>query len=50
MKEFDMSSATMGLAAQALGCEPYHTGKTLFFLLGGHDVASVCPLFLQAGS
>lgn len=29
--EFDVSSATVALAAQALGCEPAHIAKTLSF-------------------
>ena len=33
IKEFDVSSATVELAAQAVGCEPARIAKTLSFLL-----------------
>ena len=33
IREFDVSSATVELAAQAVGCEPAHIAKTLSFLL-----------------
>lgn len=33
IKLFDVSSATVELAAQAVGCEPAHIAKTLSFLL-----------------
>lgn len=33
IKLFDVSSATVDLAAQAVGCEPAHIAKTLSFLL-----------------
>ena len=33
VKLFDVSSATVELAAQAVGCEPAHIAKTLSFLL-----------------
>ena len=39
--EFDVSSATVELAAQALGCEPCRIAKTLSFLLDGHAVLIV---------
>jgi prolyl-tRNA editing enzyme YbaK/EbsC (Cys-tRNA(Pro) deacylase) len=32
--EFSVSSATVELAAQALGCEPCRIAKTLSFMLG----------------
>lgn len=32
VREFDVSSATVSLAAQALGCEEAHIAKTLAFL------------------
>ena len=32
--EFDVSSATVELAAQAIGCEPSHIAKSLSFLVG----------------
>lgn len=32
IKEFDVSSATVELAARALGCEPGHIAKTMSFL------------------
>ena len=31
VREFPVSSATVALAAQALGCEPCRIAKTLFF-------------------
>ena len=31
IREFDVSTATVELAAQALGCEPAHIAKTLSF-------------------
>ena len=34
IKEFDVSSATVELAAVAVGCEPAHIAKTLSFLTG----------------
>lgn len=33
IKEFDVSSATVALAAEAVGCEPAHIAKTLSFSL-----------------
>ena len=42
--EFDVSSATVELAAQALGCEPARIAKTLSFLVEGH-----CVLVVAAG-
>ena len=36
VKEFDVSSATVELAAQALGCEPCLIAKTMSFLVDGH--------------
>ena len=42
--EFDVSSATVELAAQAVGCEPARTAKTLPFLVDGH-----CILIVAAG-
>ena len=41
VKEFDVSSATVELAAQALGCEPCRIAKTLSFLVDGHAVLVV---------
>ena len=41
IKEFDVSSATVELAAQALGCEPCRIAKTLSFLADGHAVLIV---------
>lgn len=35
VREFDVSSATVELAAQALGCEPFRIAKTLSFLVDG---------------
>lgn len=39
--EFETSSATVELAAQALGCEPERIAKTLSFLVGGKAVLIV---------
>ena len=36
--EFDVSSATVELAAQALGCEPCRIAKTLSFMVNGSPV------------
>ena len=44
IKEFDVSSATVELAAQAVGCEPARIAKTLSFLLPDGPV-----LILAAG-
>lgn len=41
VREFDVSSATVELAAQALGCEPYRIAKTLSFLADGKAVLIV---------
>ena len=41
VEEFDVSSATVELAAQALGCEPRRIAKTLSFLVDGHAVLIV---------
>ena len=41
VKEFDVSSATVELAAQALGCEPCRIAKSLSFLVDGHAVLVV---------
>ena len=35
IREFNASSATVDLAAQALGCEPSRVAKTLSFLVDG---------------
>ncbi len=42
VQEFDVSSATVELAAQALGCPPAHIAKTLSFMAGDQ------PLFVVA--
>ena len=39
--EFDVSSATVELAAQALNCEPQRIAKPLSFLVDGHAVLIV---------
>ena len=39
--EFDTSSATVALAAEALGCEPCRIAKTLSFLVDGKPVLVV---------
>ena len=41
VKEFDVSSATVELAAQAVGCEPARIAKTLSFLVGDQAVLIV---------
>lgn len=43
-KEFEVSSATVELAAQAVGCEPARIAKTMSFLVNGRAV-----LILLAG-
>ena len=35
VQEFEVSSATVELAAQALGCEPCRIAKTLSFMVDG---------------
>ncbi len=39
--EFDVSSATVELAAEAVGCEPARIAKTLSFLVGDTPVLIV---------
>ena len=41
IREFDVSSATVELAAQALGCEPCRIAKTLSFLVNDKAVLVV---------
>lgn len=41
IQEFEVSSATVALAAQALHCEPQRIAKTLSFLVEGHGVLVV---------
>lgn len=41
VKEFDVSSATVELDTQALGCEPCRIAKTLSFMLDGHAILIV---------
>lgn len=41
IKEFDVSSATVALAAEAVGCEPAHIAKTLSFSLDGGAILVV---------
>ena len=41
VREFDVSSATVDLAAQALGCEPCRIAKTLSFMVNGRAVLIV---------
>ena len=41
VQEFDVSSATVELAAQALGCEPCLIAKTMSFLVDEHVVLVV---------
>lgn len=41
IREFDASSATVQLAAEALGCEPCRIAKTLSFLVDGQPILLV---------
>lgn len=41
IQEFDVSSATVELAAAALNCEPKRIAKTLSFMVDGHAVLIV---------
>ena len=41
IREFDVSSATVELAAQALGCEPCRIAKTLSFMVDGKAILVV---------
>ena len=41
VQEFEVSSATVDLAAQALNCEPCRIAKTLSFMVDGHAVLIV---------
>ena len=41
VRELDMSSATVELAAAALNCEPQRLAKTLSFMVDGHAVLVV---------
>lgn len=41
IQEFDVSSATVELAAAALHCEPQRIAKTLSFMIDGHGVLVV---------
>ena len=41
VREFDVSSATVELAAAALGCEPQRIAKTLSFMADGHGILVV---------
>ena len=41
IREFDVSSATVELAAQALSCEPARIAKTLSFMVDGHAMLIV---------
>ena len=41
VREFEVSSATVELAAQALNCEPCRIAKTLSFIVDGHAVLIV---------
>ena len=42
IQEFSVSSATVELAAQAVGCEPARIAKTLSFAVDGGCVLIVC--------
>lgn len=44
IQEFEVSSATVALAAKAVGCEPERIAKTLSFLVNGE-----CVLIVAAG-
>lgn len=41
IQEFQVSSATVELAAKALGCQPQRIAKTLSFLIDGHAILIV---------
>ena len=41
VREFDVSSATVELAAQALGCEPCRIAKSLSFMVDGRAILVV---------
>ncbi len=41
VQEFNVSSATVEMAAQALNCEPCRIAKTLSFMVDGHAVLIV---------
>ena len=41
IQEFDVSSATVALAAQALGCAPQRIAKTLSFMVDGQEILIV---------
>ena len=41
VQEFEVSSATVELAAQALNCEPCRIAKTLSFMVDGHAILIV---------
>lgn len=41
VQEFDVSSATVELAAEALNCEPCRIAKTLSFMADGRPVLVV---------
>lgn len=41
VQEFDVSSATVELAAQALGCEPCRIAKSLSFMVDGRAILVV---------
>ena len=41
IQEFDVSSATVELAAQALHCEPCRIAKTLSLMVDGHPILIV---------
>ncbi len=42
IREFDVSTATVELAAQVLGCEPAHIAKTLSFAAENGCILIVC--------
>ena len=42
IKEFDVSSATVELAAEALGCEGKRIAKSLSFMIDGKAILVVC--------
>lgn len=42
IQEFDVSSATVELAAAALSCEPARIAKTLSFIVGERPILIVC--------
>ena len=49
-REFDVSTATVELAAQALNCRPCRIAKTLSFLLEGGAILIVAAAVINQSS